>query len=317
MANIRMHFENAVHFVTNRCEQEQFLLLPKGRVNDLVREWLARAYLFVGGDIGIYAFVFLSNHFHLLLCDTSGCLARFMCFFEANLARAVNRELGRHGSFWAREYDDVIVDGNDAFLDRYAYVLCNAAKAGLVDRAADWIGVTSLDHSLRGEPLEVEALNRTRLHQATRRGQKVDRMDFVETLRMPLAVPPMWTGLKRRDVATRILELVRAGEAAFRAKRGDKRALGVRAVLRQTPTDRPLEPSFRPRIRFLCKDPCHREELLAAYRAFVGAYREAYGAFLGAARCGRRPAAKWPAWSFPPSCWTPMGITGAPVSAPA
>jgi putative transposase len=311
MAGIRMHLENAVHFVTNRCEQEQLLLLPKGRINDLVLEWLAKAYAFVGGEIDLYAFVFLSNHFHILVRDTHGQLARFMCYFEANLARAMNRELGRHGKFWGREYDDVIVDGEDALLDRYAYVLCNAVKAGLVDRAEEWIGVSSLGSALRGEALLANALNRTRLHNATRRGQKVNRDDFVEALEVPVSVLPMWACLEQIEVAACVSELVASGEAEYRERRGGKRALGVRAVLRQKPTDRPLDPSFRPRIRFFCKDPWRRKELLAGYGAFVGAYSEAYGAYVSAARCGRRPAVEWPSWSYPPSCWTPQGFSRA------
>jgi putative transposase len=311
MANIRMHLKDAVHFVTNRCEQEQLLLLPKGRVNQLVREWLARAYAFVGGGVELYAFVFLSNHFHMLMRDTEGSLARFMCYFESNLARAVNRELGRHGRFWGREYDDVIVDGNEAFLDRYAYVLCNAVKAGLVERAAEWGGVSSLGTTLGGGMLRVSALNRTRLHNATRREQKVDRRDFIEKLEMPVMVPPMWAKLAQGEVARCLEEMVSAGEAEFRARRAGKRALGMQAVLRQRPTDRPVDPSFRPKIRFFCKDPWRRKELLAAYRGFVAAYRETYGTYLNAARSGRRPAVEWPMWSYPPSCWTPQGVIGA------
>jgi hypothetical protein len=233
-----------------------------------------------------------------------------MCYFEGNLARAVNRELGRHGKFWGREYDDVIVEGNEAFLDRYAYVLCNAVKAGLVERAADWAGVSSLETALGDAVLRVSALNRTRLHNATRRGQRVNRRDFFETLEMPLVVPPMWEGLTRDEAATCIEEMVSAGEKEYAARRSGKRALGMRAVMRQKPTDRPVEPSFRPKIRFFCKDPWRRKELLAEYRGFVGAYRETYGAYLNAARSGRRPAMEWPAWSYPPSCWTPQGVLG-------
>jgi putative transposase len=305
MANIRMHPRDAVHFVTNRCEQEQFLLLPRKRTNNLVCEWLARAYDFVGGGIEIFAFVFLSNHFHLLCRDTGGKLAQFMCYFEANLARAVNRELGRHGKFWAREYDDVLVDGDAEFLDRYAYVLCNAVKAGLVNKTAEWIGVSSLEHALEGAALRVRALNRTKLHNATRRGQEVNVEDFFQTFEVPINAPPMWADLKRHDIAKRIREIVRAGEAEYRAKRGGKRALGVRTLMRQRPTDRPQEPSFRPRIRVFSFDPERRKELLDGYRIFAGAYREIYGTYLNAARKGARPTVEWPIWSHPPSSWTP------------
>ncbi|MCP4602631.1 MAG: hypothetical protein GY847_19305 [Proteobacteria bacterium] len=33
MAGIRMHMKKSIHFVTNRCEQEQFLMLPSERIS--------------------------------------------------------------------------------------------------------------------------------------------------------------------------------------------------------------------------------------------------------------------------------------------
>ena len=85
-----------------------------------------------GEGIEVYAFVFLSNHFHILVRDTKGTFAAFMWYFQGNVARAINRELERKGGFWSREYDDVIVTGDEEFLDRYAYTVGNAVKAGLV-----------------------------------------------------------------------------------------------------------------------------------------------------------------------------------------
>ena len=311
MAGIRMHPKNAVHFITNRCEQEQFLLLPSKTTNSIVLSWLVKALFFVNYGIEIYAFICLSNHIHLLLRDIEGKLAQFMCYFEANVARAMNRELGRRGKFWAREYDDVIVDGEDEFLDRYAYVVCNAVKAGLVDKAEDWTGLNSLSNALSGEPYRVEVLNKTKLHNATRRGQKVDRRKFIETFEFSLTIPPMWEDLSVKDRASKIRELVKSGEKEYRQRREGKPALGMRKIATQKPPDRPKNPAFRPRIKVFCFDKERRKELLNAYRLHVGAYREIWDGFVKAAAKGKRPAIEWPAWSYPPSSWTPIGYAKA------
>ena len=77
---------------------------------------------------------YLSNHFHLLCRDTKGTLAAFMCYFQSNVAKAINKVLGRKGTFWSREYDDVLVPKEADFWDRYAYILGNASTAEILTR---------------------------------------------------------------------------------------------------------------------------------------------------------------------------------------
>ena len=135
---MRLHRHNEIYFVTNRCEQERFFMLPKPKINRLIGAWLAKALRDHGDGIELYAFVFLSNHFHLLLRDTKGRLAEFMWYLQLNLARAVNRHLGRRGHFFSREYDAVPVLTDADLEERYAYIVTNAVKAGLVEKAEDW-----------------------------------------------------------------------------------------------------------------------------------------------------------------------------------
>ena len=308
MSGVRLHRKAAVHFVTNRCLQERLLLLPRSKTNALILEWLAKALSFVDGGVELFAFIFLSNHFHLLLRDNSGRLAEFMGYFQGNLAKAVNKELSRRGKFFGREYDDVLLDGDEDLLDRYAYILCNAVKAGLVQRADDWRGISSLDLALSGEALQIGAVNWTKLHNATRRGQKVDRADFVEQHELRVSPPPAWAALQHGERAKLTRQLVATWEAHFNSLRGNKPALGMKKVFAQSPTSRPLDSSFRPRVKVFARDPNRREELLEGYRTHVSAYRTTLQAFLKAAQLGRRPAVEWPAWAYPPSSAIPIGF---------
>ena len=59
----RMHQKDTVHFVTNRCEHEMFLLLPNETITNIIQCWFARAVCLYGDGLEIYAFIFLSNHF--------------------------------------------------------------------------------------------------------------------------------------------------------------------------------------------------------------------------------------------------------------
>jgi len=117
----RIHEKDLIHFVTNRTEHAMFLLLPTKKTNELIKFWLTRTLTIYGPDIEMYAFCFMSNHFHMLLRDKKGQLPKFMEQFKGCLARTINRELKRTGRFWDRVYDDVIVDGQDEFWNRYNY----------------------------------------------------------------------------------------------------------------------------------------------------------------------------------------------------
>jgi len=306
MSANRLHLPETVHLVTNRTEHEMFLLQPTKNTISLIQGWFAKALCEFGDGLDIYAFVFLGNHYHILLKDNKGTLAAFLWYFQANLARAVNRELGRKGRFWSREYDDVIVDGEKAFWDVYAYTVANAVKSGLVRTASEWPGWTSLDGALGDGRYTCELFNRTKYHNAGRRGQRRNKADFVERWSFTLAVPD---SLKEKSKAERtvfLTETLKNAEAAFRKARGNLPPLGVRAILRQRPLARPKNPSFRPRRRFHCSDPVQEHALVDGYRSFTVDYRAIYRRYLAASASRKRTRIPWPDGSFPPSSMYPV-----------
>lgn len=314
MRPVRWLVPNTVWLVSNRCELEQLLLLPLAGINELIGTWLARALEKHGDGIDLYGFIFLGNHFHLLLRDTKSQLSRFMWYFQTNLAKAINRALGRKGGrVFARRYDAEMVEGEEEFLARYAYVVGNAVKAGLVERAAAWPGLSSLGAALTGGVLRFVQFDRTAYHNATRRGQRVDRSRFMKAYEIRLAVPPMWSELTVEQRRLQVQELVAGFEAQqVRARRAEGRGfLGVVGVLSQRPTDRPLESSFAPRVYVLCRDQERRREIKGAWREVTGLYREQFDTLRKASRLGRRFHSEWPPWTCPPSCMEPVDCAAA------
>ena len=74
--------------VTCRTIQGRFLLKPTAELKPLILGVLGRAQRLY--PLEIHAFVFLSNHYHLLLnVETALQLAQFMNYFNSNLAREV------------------------------------------------------------------------------------------------------------------------------------------------------------------------------------------------------------------------------------
>ncbi len=301
----------SVHFVTNRCEQEQFLLLPTEKMNQIISCWLGRALEMFGEGIDIYAFIFLSNHFHLLLKDKLGMLPTFMWYFQTNVAKAINKELGRKGRVFARRYDAALVVDDVDLLDRFQYTLGNAVKAGLVENCGDWKGLSSFGATMNDERLSFKQLDATAYHHARRvKGKKkAKRQDFVKTYDIPIITPDCIAYTDRKDTKKAIGELLQSFEDKHRhiRKSEHKSVLGMQKALQAKYTDRPLNPSFSPRIPVFCRDKDTRRQIMESRRFFIGAYKETFDGFRKAAYLQKRPTVEWPDYSCPPCCMKPVG----------
>ena len=315
MGNIRYFDKDAIHFVSNRCEHEMFLLLPQKRINELIVFWLAKAMDRYGSGIRIYALIFMCNHFHILLQDTLGQLPQFMGYFQGNLARAINDEIGRGGSFWYREYDDVIVDGEEEFWNRYAYTVLNPVKSGLVATAGQWRGLSSLGFALENKPLKITGINRTKYNDAMRFGKRANPKDYEETYSFKVSTPPMLQGKTRARQNSFITELLKGAAQKYKKDRLYKPALGMRRVMKQRFTNRPKSPSQRPRFKFFCMDRERLKELKGSYNGFVARYRECMAMLFDRAQQTTRPNRRapsyrnpipWPPGCFPPTCHVPV-----------
>ena len=307
---MRTHFHDyPIFFVTNRCLEERFFFIPKPGIIKIIGSWLAKALKKYGDGIELYGFVFLSNHLHLLLKDTKGQLAKFMWYFQLNVGKALNRHLGRRGYFFSREYDAAPVLTEEDFEDRYAYILTNAVKPGLVAKAKDSPFFSSLKAALEGKKLQFTWLDRTKKHNKTRRGQQVDDGQFEERNDIVLAIPPMWKGLSAKERRARIEGLIKANEVRYgKERRAEGReVLGVRRILAQSPFARPKNPARSPRVKVFCRDKELEKQYLEAVRSTVAMYREAYDGFMKSARKRRKSLVEWPPGCYPPSSMIPIG----------
>lgn len=257
--------------VTCRTIHGRFLLRPSRRLNLIIAGLLARAWRLYPVDI--HAFVFLSNHFHLLLTvPHAQRLAQFMSYFSGNLAREAGRLAGWREKFWSRRYQAIVVSNEDAAqIARLRYILAHGVKEGLVPSVVDWQGLHAATPLLSGAPVVGVWVNRTKLFRARSHGKTLARDEFEATESFDLAPLPCWSHLSPSVYRERIAELVAEIETSHSASPCPSGPVRLPVVRH----DRSRNMKRSPAPHFHCASKESYAALLNAYRWFVNAYRQA------------------------------------------
>ena len=114
--------EGALVEVTCRTLQGRLLLRPNPELNDIAAGVLGRAQRLY--PVEIIAWVLLSNHYHMIVrTESAKRLARFVGYFNSNLAREVSRLTGWTGKIWDRRYQSILISNEeDVQVARFRYV---------------------------------------------------------------------------------------------------------------------------------------------------------------------------------------------------
>jgi REP element-mobilizing transposase RayT len=258
----------AVYMVTRRCTQRQFLLRPDRETTNAFIYCLALAAQRT--QMRVLAFLAHSNHHHTIVVDERGRMPEFLESFHKLVAKHQNALRGRWENFWASEATSVVeLVSPDDILAKIAYALTNPVKDGLIDRADQWPGATSIGATLYER--EVVA----------RRPSRFFRRDGDQPVSVTVKVdrPPSFSHLDPAEWRAMLSERIASIEAVARAERQaeGRRILGRAEVLKQRPTDRPQSCEARRRLspRIASVNKWARTEAIQRNRAFLSAYRAA------------------------------------------
>ena len=249
--------------------------------------------------VEIYAFGGLSNHLHLLIgVKEVDHLAGFMHFVNGNLAREANRITGWSEKFWGRRYRAIeISDEEEALVGRLRYLLSHGVKENLVLKCGDWPGLQCIDALTEGKPMEGFWEDRTLSYEARRQGKEIDPDEIFTRYQLELDPLPCWKHLSAEQIQERIREMVKQIDdvSCRRVTCNGRPPIGPEAIRRQNPRDSPNESkkSTAPAVHAASK--AIREQMKAAYRRFVEAFRSA------AERLSQGELAV----EFPPGCFPP------------
>ena len=283
--------------VTNRTIQGRYLLRPSQQLNELLIGILGRAQRLYG--VELHACSVLSNHYHLLLTVKSALqMARFMAYFQGNLAKEAGRLHRWRGPFRHRRYQHVLVSEEEAAqIGRLRYILANGCKENLVSSPLDWPGVNSTHALLYDEQLQGFWINRTQERFASLTTKK-DRSQFREPENVRFSPLPCWKGLQSSDFRLHVRDLVTQIEAetAVRHQTDGTQPLGSQTILRLDPHDLTLRSKWSPAPMFHCASKQARSALREAYGLFCSAFRQAANSL----RAGDSLAV-FPEGAFPPA----------------
>ena len=264
----RMVIPGCTYLVTRRCTQRQFLLRPDRATNQAFNYCLAYAARCTG--VEVVGFIASSNHYHAVLIEVDGRIPAFLECFHKLLAKHQNVLRKRTENFWSSEQTSLVelVGSADVFA-KLIYTLTNAVKDQLVERTHHWPGATSEAAIRRGKPIHT----RRPRHFFDAAGE------MPEELVLRCVRPPGWEEFSEDDFRRAVAEAIKKVEdnaAQERALKG-RRVMGRKAILAQSPTDRPRKQKSRSDInpRVASSDKWPRIEAILRLKAFRAAYAEA------------------------------------------
>ena len=270
---VRMYEAGIPYFLTIRCLHGRLFLRPSERTNEIVGGVLARAARLA--SVEVFAFVFASNHVHLLVRAPVGNISQFMQHLLANISRKVGAVVGWRGAFWERRYSAEPVLDEEALLGRIRYILSHGVKEGLVASCKEWPGLSSLSMMLDGEPRRFRWFHWSDRWRERKLGKPCPRFDerCSRTEQLVLAQiphPAFRETPSRRQTLERLLQAIQEHGSALH-----KRFRGRAWVLAQRPQHRPDRPARSPRP--LCHTSSRKllEEFREKARGFTTAFLSA------------------------------------------
>ena len=281
---------NTVVLLSARIE-EGLPLPPNYLINHIVWGVLAEARSRY--RIRICHFVFMANHFHMLVVvDDPEAVPAFMRYVKAELAHAINRLLGRFKrTIWAEGYDSPIILTLDKVIHYIKYIYLNPVKANLVAEARDYPGVSSWQmfqagtytrKSARIPRAEINPLARTTITIAEQkdlvRRYELLNLEPKEFILEPWAWLECFPGLNRESIKEEIFDGISKDEQYYRKQRREKgiEVVGKTALRRQSMLKPHIPKKRSRRMIVLCGDIDLRKAFIAHFKYLSFRARQAY-----------------------------------------
>lgn len=93
----------------------------------------------VGSHADIIAYVFMPNHYHLLVQCKNDQLSQAMQQLTISYTKAINQRFARVGALFQGSFKAKLIDSDQYLIHLSRYIHLNPVRASLVERAEDWL----------------------------------------------------------------------------------------------------------------------------------------------------------------------------------
>jgi putative transposase len=125
----RFTYAHAVHHVTLRCNNREFLFSDPAfeAFVDLLRQARGRF------PLSLYSYCLMTNHVHLLFrVGADDTLSKVMHWLSTSFTRWFNKLAGRNGHVWEGRFRSTLIEAESYLFRCMAYVALNPVRAGMV-----------------------------------------------------------------------------------------------------------------------------------------------------------------------------------------
>ena len=125
----RLQGENILYHITSRGDNRKKIYISDYDYKKFLE------YVLTAKDkykFYLYAYVLMSNHYHLLIETTQPNLSRIMQYINTSYTTYYNVKRKRKGHLFQGRYKSIIIDGDSYFLELTRYIHLNPVKAKMV-----------------------------------------------------------------------------------------------------------------------------------------------------------------------------------------
>ncbi len=131
----RIHYEDAYYHVLSRGNEGRAIFYDD-QDRRIFLETLGGAGDRFGAEI--FAFVLMTNHYHLLLQTPGANLSRVMQWFGVTYTRRFNNRHSRAGHLFQGRFKSMVVENDAYVVELSCYIHRNPLRAGMVERLIDY-----------------------------------------------------------------------------------------------------------------------------------------------------------------------------------
>ena len=124
------------YHITSRSNNREWFYIPLENLWDYCQELLSKGEKLF--KVKIYAFVLMSNHYHLCVLTPEANIDQFMRFFNKSLGQRISWESGRINRTFGAPYKWTLITNEAYFLSVIRYVYQNPLRASICERCENY-----------------------------------------------------------------------------------------------------------------------------------------------------------------------------------